>query len=69
MANQALYKESYCAHVFLSQDEVYFSVGESKSFSLVYESRSTSQMEEFLQRKKVKEASQKELETFICDVL
>jgi hypothetical protein len=38
MANQTLYKESYCAHVLLSQDEVYFSIGESKGFSLVYES-------------------------------
>ena len=65
MENQALYKESYCAHVFLSKDEFYFSIGESKGFSLVYESWHTSQVEEILQRKQVKEASQKELETFI----
>lgn len=65
MANQTLYKESYCAHVLLSQDEAYFSIGESKGFSLVYESWNTSQVEELLQRKQVKEASRKELETFI----
>lgn len=60
--------ESYCAHVLLSQDEVYFSAGESKGFSLVYEPRPTSQVEELLRRKHVKEVSQRELETFVCAV-
>eukprot|EP01018_Ginkgo_biloba_P021243 Gb_33852 [translate_table: standard] len=39
--------ESYCAHLLLSQDEIYFSVGESKGYSSVYEPRPTSQVSKF----------------------
>ncbi|KAL5991906.1 hypothetical protein ACLOJK_012818 [Asimina triloba] len=35
--------ESYCAHILLSKDEIYFSVAESKGFCTVYEPRSTAQ--------------------------
>uniref|UniRef100_A0A1D1ZIP0 Putative ribonuclease sll1290 n=1 Tax=Anthurium amnicola TaxID=1678845 RepID=A0A1D1ZIP0_9ARAE len=57
--------ESYCAHLLLSKDEVYFTVKESKGFSSVYQPRPTIQVEELIQRKHAKEASEKELEDFV----
>ncbi|CAA6659506.1 unnamed protein product [Spirodela intermedia] len=57
--------ESYCAHLLLSKDEFYFSVKESKGFSSVYQPRPSIQVEELMQRKQAKLASEKEHEDFI----
>ncbi|ERN07900.1 ribonuclease II, chloroplastic/mitochondrial isoform X2 [Amborella trichopoda] len=57
--------ESYCAHVLLSKDELYFSVLESKGSCSVYAPRPTTQVTELLYRKRAKEAYEKELEEFV----
>ncbi|KAJ6814303.1 ribonuclease II, chloroplastic/mitochondrial isoform X1 [Iris pallida] len=57
--------ESYCAHLLLSKDEIYFTEVESKGSCSTYEPRPVSQVEELLHRKCLKEASEKELEEFI----
>ncbi|XP_072997966.1 ribonuclease II, chloroplastic/mitochondrial isoform X1 [Typha latifolia] len=57
--------ESYCAHLLLSRDEIYFNVIEKRDSSPVYEPRPTIQVEELLHRKLVKEANEKELEEFV----
>ncbi|CAO2822145.1 unnamed protein product [Amaranthus hypochondriacus] len=57
--------ESYCAHLLLSKDEIYFSTVESKGYFTVYTPRPTDQVEELLKRKLVKEAAEKELQEFI----
>ncbi|XP_043687973.1 ribonuclease II, chloroplastic/mitochondrial isoform X2 [Telopea speciosissima] len=57
--------ESYCAHLLLSRDEIYFSTVESKSSHSVYEPRPTVQVEELLSRKHAKEAAEKELQEFV----
>ncbi|XP_074264228.1 ribonuclease II, chloroplastic/mitochondrial isoform X2 [Silene latifolia] len=57
--------ESYCAHILLSKDEVYFSVLERQGFHSVYAPRSADQVEELLKRKLAKETSERELREFI----
>lgn len=57
--------ESYCAYHLLSRDDIYFNVTEMKGSCSVYEPRPANQVEELLQRKLVKEASEKELEEFV----
>uniref|UniRef100_A0A7N0RGU8 RNB domain-containing protein n=1 Tax=Kalanchoe fedtschenkoi TaxID=63787 RepID=A0A7N0RGU8_KALFE len=54
--------ESYCAHLLLSKDEIYFTVLETKGYSSVYGPRPTIQVEELLRRKRAKEDADKELE-------
>ncbi|XP_021759239.1 ribonuclease II, chloroplastic/mitochondrial-like isoform X1 [Chenopodium quinoa] len=57
--------ESYCAHLLLSKDEIYFSVLESKGYCSVYTPRSTDQVEELMRRKLAKETAEKEFQEFI----
>ncbi|KAJ0984005.1 hypothetical protein J5N97_002361 [Dioscorea zingiberensis] len=57
--------ESYCAHLLLSEDEVYFTVSECKGSYSVYQPRPSVQVEELLHRKRMKDASEKELEEFV----
>ncbi|XP_057972104.1 ribonuclease II, chloroplastic/mitochondrial isoform X2 [Malania oleifera] len=57
--------ESYCAHILLSKDEVYFTVLENKGSRSVYGPRRTEQVEELLRRKLAKEVADKEFEEFI----
>lgn len=57
--------ESYCAHLLLSKDELYFSKLESKGYSSVYVPRSSDQVEELLKKKLAKETAEKELKEFI----
>lgn len=57
--------ESYCAHLLLSKDEIYFTVLETKGCRSVYGPRSTVQVEELLRRKLAKEAAEKELQEFV----
>ncbi|XP_042476524.1 ribonuclease II, chloroplastic/mitochondrial isoform X2 [Macadamia integrifolia] len=57
--------ESYCGHLLLSRDEIYFTTVESKGSHSVYEPRPTVQVEELLCRKQAKEAAEKELQEFV----
>ncbi|XP_078432821.1 ribonuclease II/R family protein [Wolffia australiana] len=57
--------ESYCAHLLLSRDDIYFTVKENKGFYSIYQPRPPGQVEELMNRKLAKEASDKELEDFI----
>ncbi|XP_062167390.1 ribonuclease II, chloroplastic/mitochondrial [Alnus glutinosa] len=57
--------ESYCAHLLLSKDEIYFSVLETKGSRSLYGPRPTMQVEELLRRKLTKEAAEKELQEFV----
>ncbi|CAL9207423.1 unnamed protein product [Musa hybrid cultivar] len=57
--------ESYCSHLLLSRDDIYFNVVESKGYCSLYEPRPSIQVEELLKRKLVKESSEKELEEFV----
>ncbi|KAJ4971957.1 hypothetical protein NE237_005056 [Protea cynaroides] len=57
--------ESYCAHLLLSRDEIYFSTVECKGSHSAYEPRPTVQVEELLCRKHAKEAAEKELQEFV----
>ncbi|KAF5737173.1 ribonuclease II chloroplastic/mitochondrial [Tripterygium wilfordii] len=57
--------ESYCAHLLLSKDEIYFTVREAKGSRSIYGPRSAAQVEELLRRKLVKDAAEKELQEFI----
>ncbi|KAA8516420.1 hypothetical protein F0562_016713 [Nyssa sinensis] len=57
--------ESYCAHLLLSKDEIYFTVLETKGFCSVYGPRSTVQVEELLRRKLAKEAADKEFQEIV----
>ncbi|KAK3165932.1 hypothetical protein QOZ80_1AG0039490 [Eleusine coracana subsp. coracana] len=56
--------ESYCAHLLLSRDIVYFVKVEKKDYS-IYQPRPPAQVEELLQRKLAKEAAEKELKEFV----
>ncbi|XP_055812441.1 ribonuclease II, chloroplastic/mitochondrial isoform X2 [Solanum dulcamara] len=56
--------ETYCAHLLLSRDEVYFAVLESKGLS-VYGPRTANQVDELLRRKLAKETAEKEFEELI----
>ncbi|XP_021289415.1 ribonuclease II, chloroplastic/mitochondrial isoform X2 [Herrania umbratica] len=57
--------ESYCAHLLLSKDEVYFAVQETKGYCSIYGPRPTRQVEELLHKKLAKEAAEKELQDFV----
>ncbi|KAB2622127.1 ribonuclease II [Pyrus ussuriensis x Pyrus communis] len=56
--------ECYCAHLLLSEDEVYFTVLETKGSRSIYGPRPAVQVEELLCRKLAKEAAEKELQEF-----
>ncbi|KAK1563296.1 hypothetical protein Q3G72_025588 [Acer saccharum] len=57
--------ESYCAHLLLSKDEIYFSVQAAKGSRSAYSPRPTVQVEELIRRKLAKEAAEKELNEFV----
>ncbi|XP_057534015.1 ribonuclease II, chloroplastic/mitochondrial-like isoform X2 [Amaranthus tricolor] len=57
--------ESYCAHLLLSTDEIYFSTPESKGYCSVYTPRPTNQVEELHRRKLIKQAAEKKLQEFL----
>lgn len=57
--------ESYCAHLLLSTDEIYFAVLETKGFFSVYGPRPAMQVEELLRRKLAKEVAEKEFQEFV----
>ncbi|WCJ28308.1 Ribonuclease II/R family protein [Euphorbia peplus] len=57
--------DSYCAHLLLSKDELYFAVLETKGSHSLYGPRSTMQVEELMRRKLAKEAAEQELEEFV----
>uniref|UniRef100_A0A5B7BBM8 Uncharacterized protein n=1 Tax=Davidia involucrata TaxID=16924 RepID=A0A5B7BBM8_DAVIN len=57
--------ESYCVHLLLSKDEIYFTVLETKGYCSVYGPRSIVQVEELLRRKLAKEAADKEFQEFV----
>ncbi|XP_020535861.1 ribonuclease II, chloroplastic/mitochondrial isoform X2 [Jatropha curcas] len=57
--------ESYCAHLLLSKDEIYFTVLETKGSRSLYGPRPTTQVEELMRRKLAKEASEKDLQEFV----
>ncbi|KAK9126966.1 hypothetical protein Scep_015812 [Stephania cephalantha] len=57
--------ESYCAHLLLSKDEIYFTVVESKGFRSVYGPRTAAQVEELIRSKNAKEAAERELQEFV----
>ncbi|KAF6137806.1 hypothetical protein GIB67_040514 [Kingdonia uniflora] len=57
--------ESYCAHLLLSNDEIYFSVVEAKGPRSVYEPRPTIQVEELIRRKHATDVAEKELQDFV----
>lgn len=57
--------ESYCAHLLLSRDEIYFTSLHSKGPCSVYGPRTTVQVEELQRRKLAKEAADKEFEEFV----
>ncbi|KAL7195309.1 hypothetical protein ACSBR1_035517 [Camellia fascicularis] len=57
--------ESYCAHLLLSKDEIYFAVLETKGFFSVYGPRPAMQVEELLRRKLAKEVAEKEFQEFV----
>ncbi|KAJ0089309.1 hypothetical protein Patl1_31858 [Pistacia atlantica] len=61
--------ESYCAHLLLSKDEIYFSVLATKGSRSIYAPRSTAQVEELLRRKLAKEAAEKELQEFVQQLM
>ncbi|KAH8506140.1 hypothetical protein H0E87_013102 [Populus deltoides] len=57
--------ESYCAHLLLSKDDLYFTVLETKGSRSIYGPRPTVQVEELMRRKLAKEAAEKELQEFV----
>lgn len=57
--------ESYCSHLLLSKDEIYFNEIECKGSGTVYEPRPVVQVEELSHWKRVKEESEKELQEFV----
>ncbi|XP_075509227.1 ribonuclease II, chloroplastic/mitochondrial [Primulina tabacum] len=57
--------ESYCAHLLLSKDDIYFTALGAKGSSYVYGPRPCVQVEELVRRKHAKEAAEKELEEFV----
>ncbi|KAL6977450.1 ribonucleotide-diphosphate reductase subunit rnr1 [Sarracenia purpurea var. burkii] len=57
--------ESYCAHLLLSKDKIYFTVLESKGSSSVYGPRSAMQVAELLSRKLAKEVAENEFQEFV----
>ncbi|KAL2514681.1 Ribonuclease II [Forsythia ovata] len=57
--------ESYCVHLLLLNDDIYFTVLESKGSFSVYGPRPAVQVDELLWRKHAKEAIEKELKEFV----
>ncbi|CAL0306027.1 unnamed protein product [Lupinus luteus] len=57
--------DSYCAHLLLSKDEIYFTVLETKGPRSIYGPRPSEQVEELIRRKLAKEAAEKEFNEFI----
>ncbi|KAL8138256.1 hypothetical protein V2J09_004257 [Rumex salicifolius] len=57
--------ESYCSHLLLSNDEIYFSVLERKGSHIIYLPRPSAQVEELIRRKHSREAAEKEFQEFI----
>ncbi|KAL2552211.1 Ribonuclease II [Forsythia ovata] len=57
--------ESYCVHLLLSKDDIYFTILESKGSFSIYGPRPTIQVGELLRRKHAKEAAEKELKEFV----
>ncbi|GER54374.1 ribonuclease II/R family protein [Striga asiatica] len=57
--------ESYCAHLLLTKDEVYFTTLETKGSYSVYGPRSAAQVEELTKRKRAKEVAEKEFEELV----
>ncbi|RAL52359.1 hypothetical protein DM860_007216 [Cuscuta australis] len=59
--------ESYCAHLLLSRDDIYFTLmgSNSKCSHSIYGPRPPRQVDELLQRKLAREADQKEIEEFV----
>lgn len=57
--------ESYCSHLLLSKDEIYFNEIQCKGSDTVYEPRPVVQVEELSHWKRVKEESEKELQGFV----
>ncbi|KAL6142117.1 hypothetical protein ACLB2K_060400 [Fragaria x ananassa] len=57
--------ECYCAHLLLSEDEIYFTVLETKGSRSIYGPRPAEQVEELLRRKLAKEAAEKEQQEFV----
>ncbi|XP_047340876.1 ribonuclease II, chloroplastic/mitochondrial-like [Impatiens glandulifera] len=57
--------ESYCTHLLLSKDEIYFTVLESRGPCSVYAPRTALQVEEHKHRKLLKEAADKEFDEFV----
>ncbi|KAJ9548088.1 hypothetical protein OSB04_020631 [Centaurea solstitialis] len=57
--------ESYCAHLLLSRDEIYFTVLDSKGSCIVYGPRPSVQVEELKRRMLAKEAADKEFHEFL----
>ncbi|KAI6698297.1 hypothetical protein NL676_018416 [Syzygium grande] len=57
--------ESYCAHLLLSKDEIYFTVIEAKGSRRIYGPRPAAQVEEQIRRKLAREAAEKEIEEFV----
>ncbi|KAL2494513.1 Ribonuclease II [Forsythia ovata] len=57
--------ESYCAHLLLSNDDIYFTILESKCSFSVYGPRPAVQVDELLLRKHAKKAAEKEFKEFV----
>ncbi|KAL6138737.1 hypothetical protein ACLB2K_064016 [Fragaria x ananassa] len=57
--------ECYCAHLLLSEDEIYFTVLETKGSHSIYGPRPAEQVEELIRRKLAKEAAEKEQQEFV----
>ncbi|XP_048127425.1 ribonuclease II, chloroplastic/mitochondrial isoform X2 [Rhodamnia argentea] len=57
--------ESYCAHLLLSKDEIYFTILEAKGSRRIYGPRPAAQVEEQMRRKLAREAAEKEIEEFV----
>ncbi|KAJ7961411.1 ribonuclease II, chloroplastic/mitochondrial [Quillaja saponaria] len=57
--------ESYCAHLLLSKDEIYFTVLETKGARSIYGPRPSLQVEELTRKKLAREAAEKELQEFV----
>lgn len=57
--------ECYCAHLLLSEDEIYFTVLETKGSRSIYGPRPAEQVEELLRRKLAKQAAEKEQQDFV----
>ncbi|CAI0472724.1 unnamed protein product [Linum tenue] len=57
--------ESYCAHLLLTRDNLYFTVRENKGSRSVYVPRTTEQVDEFMIKNLAKEAADRELNEFL----